>query len=474
MDVRTNLPTGKSTAVASIADRLAQGMKCHEAADFAGAQRIYREILHNQPNHAEALHLSGLAGLQLGQHVEAIDSLERAAALDPDAAGCLANLGSAYGAVGRFADAAATLARSIQLDPTNPDAHNNRGLALTKLHRLDEAIAEFEQAFTLRPTFAEAHRNRAVAWFFQGDYLRGWPEFEWRWKSAEYKPHGFQQPQWDGSPLEGRTILLHTEQGFGDAMQFIRFAAPVKERGGRVIVRCHSGLVELLKSTPGIDEIYGDNKSLPAIDVQAPLMSLPAMLKLDVDHVAAAPYILPDETLVAYWRHQLSRFREFKIGIVWQGSRKYAGDCFRSIALAEFAPLAQVPGVRLISLQKDFGSEQISHVANRFLVNDLGSSLDKERGAFVDTAAAMKCCDLIVTSDTAAAHLAGAIGAPVWLALDQTPEWRWMLDRNDSPWYPSMRLFRQSTLGDWRPVFAAMAERLKSEVSTISNLKSQI
>jgi Flp pilus assembly protein TadD len=452
-----------STAVASIADRLAQGVKCHEAADFAGAERIYREILQNQPNHAEALHLSGLAALQLGQHLEAIDRLERAAAMTPNSAGYLANLGSAYGAVARFTDAAATLARSVELDATNPEAYNNLGLALTKLHRLDDAIAAFEQAFALRPDFAEAHRNRAVAWFFQGDYLRGWPEFEWRWKSAEYQPHYYTQPQWDGSPLAGRTILLHAEQGFGDTMMFVRFAQQAKERGGHVVVRCQSGLVELLRRTPGIDAIYGDDKSLPRIDMQAPLMSLPGILKLDVNHVASEPYILPDEALVTYWRHQLSRFREFKVGIAWQGSAKYAGDCFRSIALAELMPLAQVPGVRLISLQKGFGSEQIAQVADRFLVNDLGNLLDQQRGAFVDTAAAMQAVDLVITSDTAAAHLAGAIGVPVWLALDEIPEWRWMLERSDSPWYPTMRIFRQQKLGDWKPVFAEMASSLKTK-----------
>lgn len=451
--------------MASIADRLAQGVKCHEAADFAGAQRIYREILHNQPHHAEALHYSGLAALQLGQHTEAIDCLQRAAAMVPDSSSYLANLGSAYGAVGRFTEAAAALTRSVELEPSHADAHNNLGLALTKLHRFDEAIAAFEQAFTLRPGFAEAHRNRAVAWFFQGDFARGWPEFEWRWKSVEYTPHNYSQPLWDGAPLDGRTILLHAEQGFGDTMMFVRFAQHAKQRGGHVVLRSQNGLVELLRRTPGVDEIYGDDKSLPPIDVQAPLMSLPGILKLHLGQVSAAPYILPDESLVAHWRHELSRFREFKVGIAWQGSAKYAGDCFRSIALAEFAPLAQLPGVRLISLQKGFGSEQIAKVADRFFVNDLGSSLDKQRGAFVDTAAAMTAVDLVITSDTAAAHLAGAIGVPVWLALDATPEWRWLLERRDSPWYPTMRIFRQKTLGDWKSVFDEMASELQTKVA---------
>jgi hypothetical protein len=256
--------------------------------------------------------------------------------------------------------------------------------------------------------------------------------------------------------------LLHAEQGLGDTIQFIRYASSVKRHGGTVIVECQKPLLELLAGCPGVDQWVGQGDELPAFDVQAPLMSLPGILKTTIETVPATiPYLFPRPALLEQWRQRLIKLDGFKIGITWQGSPKYRGDRLRSIPLRCFASLAAVPGVRLISLQKDTGSEQLAEVRDLFPVTDLAAELDQQSGAFIDTAAVMKNLDLVITSDTAAAHLSGALGVPTWVALCLMPEWRWLLERTDSPWYPTMRLFRQKKFGDWPGVFQEIETALR-------------
>jgi Glycosyltransferase family 9 (heptosyltransferase) len=231
---------------------------------------------------------------------------------------------------------------------------------------------------------------------------------------------------------------------------------------------CQNALLSLFRNCPGIDRLVAAGFNLPSTDVQAPLMSLPRILKTSLSSVPAeVPYLFPDAKVQAKWRRQLSHYPGFKVGIAWQGSTRYPRDRLRSVPLVHFAPLARVQGVRLLSLQKGLGTEQLGAVADQFPVIDLGSRLDKKSGAFMDTAAVMKNLDLVITSDTAIAHVAGALGVPVWVALSFVPDWRWLLEREDSPWYPSMRLFRQTKPGDWNGVFERMAEtlaeRLRSE-----------
>jgi hypothetical protein len=267
-------------------------------------------------------------------------------------------------------------------------------------------------------------------------------------------------PKWDGSPLDGRTLLIHSEQGLGDTMQFIRYVKLIEPHGGKIVVAAQPELIALLKQS-GYSGLVAQGSPLPAFDVHLPLMSLPRVFGTDLNSVPCdVPYLAADPERILSWREKLGQVPGYKVGISWQGNKKYPGDRFRSIAVEHFAPLARVPAVRLFSLQKGPGSEQLAAVADRFGVVDLGPSLDNGGGAFLDTAAVMKSLDLIVTSDSAVAHLAGALGVPVWMPLPRVCDWRWLVERSDSPWYPTMRLFRQSTLGEWGPVFATIGAEL--------------
>jgi len=274
-------------------------------------------------------------------------------------------------------------------------------------------------------------------------------------------PRRFPQPLWSGEPLAGKTILLHIEQGIGDTIQFIRYASIIKRQGAAVILECPKPLFGLLEGCPGIDQLLGQREDLPAFDVHAPLLSVPGILKTSLETVPATiPYVFPRPTLVEQWQKRLLDLDGLKIGISWQGNPKYRDDRFRSIPLRYFAPLAEIPGVCLISLQKGIGTEQLAAVRDLFPVTDFAAELDERSGPFMDTAAVMKNLDLVITSDTAAAHLAGALGVPVWVALPSVPDWRWLLDRSDSPWYPTMRLFRQRERGNWQGVFEEIKEAL--------------
>ena len=428
---------------------------------------------------------------------EAVECCRRAVALDGNSPELHNNLGVALKATGALDEAVASFRDAIGRKPTYADAHYNLANALVMLRRLDEAESEFrhalelapgdfevhnnlgtllrlrgrhseaaqcfEAALALRPDSAEAHCNRALLRLRLGDFAQGWPEYEWRWRMSGAPAASFSEPRWEGQPLADRTILLWSEQGLGDTIQFIRYAALVKGRGARVLVDCPASLHALLKNVPFIDRFVSGSAPGEKIDYQIPLLSLPAACGTSLDTIPATiPYLHAEPPRVARWRQDFSGVQEFKVGIAWQGNRGFTGDSYRSVPLACFVPLAKCDGVKLFSLQKGYGSEQLPPLAGRLRIVDLASSLDEEAGAFVDTAAVMMNLDLVITSDTSIAHLAGALGVRVWVALQQAPNWRWLRNRGDSPWYPTMRLFRQSRLGAWDDVFAEIAEALRS------------
>jgi hypothetical protein len=264
---------------------------------------------------------------------------------------------------------------------------------------------------------------------------------------------------WDGSPLEGRTLLLRPEQGLGDTLHFLRYVPLIARGGGKVLLQVQPPLLRLVQRCTRLDNVidHGD----ATFHVQALLMSLPRLLNLPRECLTeSVPYMEADPALVEFWRNELSDLTGLKVGICWRGNPTQKSDRMRSIPLAEFAVLAKVEGVHWISLQKGLGTKQVRDVVDRFSVIDLGGRLDEEAGPFMDTAALMKNLDLVISADTAAAHLAGAMGVPVWIALPFIPDWRWRLGREDTPWYPTARLFRQRTPGDWPEVFARIASEL--------------
>jgi tetratricopeptide (TPR) repeat protein len=464
----------------------------------------YRQVLALKPDLAEPHNNLGVIFAQQGKLDQAVPQFKQAFALRPDHIEAHNNLGNALQRQGKLDEAKASYEQALAFRPDLVEAHNNLGIVLRDLGKLDEAVARFEQALALRPNFDESLKNlgvtlmdqlrltearqvfqrlRTVApdlpdaefglatcFLLEGDYELGWPAYESRLRMPGYVSR-LNMPRWTGEPLAGRSLLLLAEQGFGDTFQFVRYARLLKERGARVVLAAQAALGRLLASSrdqhgPDWDELYilGSTPELPRADFYLPLLSAPGALGTAVSTIPGdVPYLTADSELTARWGEELAKIDGFKVGIVWQGSRDFLSDRRRSIPLAQFAPLARLAGVRLVSLQKGFGSEQVAAVD--FPVVDISGRLDDAAGPFMDTAAVIRNLDLVVSPDSAIGHLAGALGAPVWLALQFSPNWRWLLDRDDSPWYPTMRLFRQTTFGGWPDVFDRIAHAVQARRS---------
>ena len=430
------------------------------------AVTMFREAIALRPSFAEAYLNLGSALTKQRKFAEAIDALETAIRIKPNVAESYNNLGIVYGEEGKYSLAADYYRHALMLRPESADALYNLGIARLKLREPQEAIELFDQALRIRPDYAEAHHNRSAANLLLGRLDEGFAEYEWRFRSRDFNPARYRWPAWDGSDPAGRTIVLCAEQGLGDTLQFVRYASLLRKRGARVIVECQEALHPILARTPDVERWITATAPAPPADFCAPLMSLPYLCHTNLETIPAdVPYLFADSELVTKWRPRTAEVSGLKVGIVWQGNPKCPSDEFRSVPLAEFAPLAAVSGVRLIKLQKGAGSEQLAEVAQTWNVVDFGDAVDTEAGPFMDTAAIMKCLDLVITSDTATAHLAGGLGVNTWLAVPFVPDWRWLLDRDDCPWYPTMRLFRQAQLHDWSQPFAQMTSELQSLVA---------
>ncbi|HEX4145025.1 MAG TPA: tetratricopeptide repeat protein [Pirellulales bacterium] len=429
---------------------------------LADAAVHFEQALALRPNHAEGQNNLGNVLLNLGRFDEAEACYHRSLALRPDYAESHNDLGIVLARQDKLEQAQARFERTIALAPTFAKAHSNLANVLLNQGQLDKAATLYQQALALQPSLAEAHMGLALCHLAEGDFPRGWPEYEARPGMPTLGPqHGL--ARWTGESLAGRSLLLLSEQGLGDTIQFVRYARLLKQQGARVVLVAQRPLGRLLASYPDLDELFirGSDDELPRCDYYLPLLSLPGVLGTTVATIPGeVPYLSADPALIARWHDELAAIEGFKIGIAWQGSRDYPSDRQRSIPLADFAPLARVPGVRLISLQKGFGSEQVASID--FPVIDLASRLDEDAGPFMDTVAVIRNLDLVVTADTALGHLAGALGARVFLALALSPDWRWLRRRDDSPWYPTVRLFRQTTRGAWPDVLERIAEAVEA------------
>jgi tetratricopeptide (TPR) repeat protein len=419
-----------------------------------------RRAIALNPNLPQAHSNLGNALKDKEQLDEAIAAYRQAIALNPNLPEAHSNLGSVLRDKGQLDEAIAACCRAIALRPSYSEAHSNLGSVLRDKGQLDEAIAAFRQAVALNPNLPEAHFNLSLSLLTSGDFQQGWEEYEWRWKCKDFPPsrRNFAQPQWDGRPLEGRAILLHAEQGLGDAIQFIRYLPLVVQRGGRIIVECQAELQRLFQTMAGICQVVAFGQPLPAFDLHCPLLSLPRVFGTNLANVPhIVPYLSPDPALVDAWsRRPGSGNRPLRVGLAWAGSPRFKGNRARSLNLQQLAPFAAVPGVKFYSLQKGAAGEQAKSPPVGLELVDLGPDLND----FADTAAVMSLMDLIITTDTSVPHLAGAMGRPVWLMLQFAPDWRWLLERQDSPWYPTMRLFRQSRTGDWDGVIMRVVDAL--------------
>jgi len=422
------------------------------------AEASYREAIRRKPGYLKAMINLGNLLTGLKRREESIAVLRETVALHPRSPRSHLNLGTALRDAGRFAEAIAPLETSVALDPNAADAQNLLGTAYQSHAEFDRAARHYQLALSLNPKLGDAHFSYGTHLLREGDLERGFPEYDWRWKCKSFSTRTFERPPWNGEPLAGRTILLHAEQGLGDTLQFVRYVADVRRLGGRVILECQPALVKLLSSVEGVDELIPAGTPVPAHDVHCPLLSVPGVLHLKMDELWRGPYLNVEPARAERWRARLSEYSGLRVGVCWRGNPEHLFDRQRSFGLEPLAPLATIPGIRWISLQKGSGETQEVQQTALNLV-DLGPELDAD-GAFLDTAAVVAGLDLVITADTSIAHLAGALGAPVWLALSAHNDWRWFSGREDSPWYPSMRLFRQSRLDRWDDVFERIGSAL--------------
>lgn len=392
----------------------------------------------------------------LGRWEEAVQGYRRGLAHDPSSFAAWSGLGKALSHLGRGSEAVAAFQEALRIAPDSAEAHFNLATGLKRAGHLIEALNHYDDSIDRDPENPLTRVNRSTTLLLAGEYGRGWREYEWRWKLPGNTQPSLPGTAWDGQPQPGGTILLQTEQGLGDTLQFVRYASLVRQRVSRVILRAPARLIPLLSSCPGIDAFADDQQPPPDCDVHAHLMSLPLMLGMTSGTVPAdVPYLSANMSLVQSWKERLAKVGGKRIGVCWQGNPLHPEDSFRSFKLKHLELLSKVPGVRLVSLQSGYGAEQLEHAT--FPIEDFGPDLDQSSGTFMDTAAIMKNLDLVVTADTSIAHLAGSLGVPVWIALAHVPDWRWLMSRADTAWYPTARLFRQPATGDWNSVFTEMA-----------------
>ena len=419
------------------------------------------------PAEAEAHVQRGVALLNLERNAESVESFDRALAIRADVPEVLNNRGIALTAMGRLSEALSSFIRSSVLNGTSADTHTNMGIVFKILGRHREAAASFGRALALKPDDPSAKFALAFLHLTLGEFNLGWPLYEARFDvpALGNPARRFNAPRWNGTQsLEGKTLLVHAEQGLGDVIQFCRYLPLLAARGATVLFEVMPSLKALLRTLPGAIRIVGRGEPLPPFDYYCPLLSLPLAFKTRLDTIAArVPYLAAEPDRMASWTERLRALPGLRVGIAWQGNlavEKLIWARGRSIPLAALEPLAQLPGVSLVSLQKGPGLEQLRDVPFADRIIHLSPDLDPGADAFLDTAAVMVGLDLVISSDTSIAHLGGALGRPVWTLLGTSPEWRWLLERSDSPWYPTMRLFRQTSDGDWNAVVAAVAEAL--------------
>lgn len=417
------------------------------------AAACHRRAIALCPREAEAHHLLGAALQRQGRLEEAVASYRQAIALQPQEAGVHNNLGTALQRLGQWVEAEASFRHSLRLRPWDANVLSNLGTTLKELGRWEEAMTCYRQAIALCPQHGPAHLNLGMGLLAEGAFEAGWAEYEWRWRCAQ-APRGFRQPQWRGEPAQGRTLLLHAEQGLGDTLQFCRYAELAAARGLRVVLEVQPPLRRLLQGLPGTVAVLAQGEALPAFDLHCPLLSLPLALGTRLESIPAAiPYLRAEAPEAPLWRGRLRAMggQGPRIGLVWAGSPTLARDRERSLDPALLAPLLALPGLHFVSLQKGGPAAPPGLPLTDLMpeVRDLA-----------ETAALVAELDLVISVDTAVAHLAGALGQTVWLLDRFTPDWRWLRGRKDSPWYLSMRIYRQARPGDWAGVLETVKEDL--------------
>jgi tetratricopeptide (TPR) repeat protein len=430
---------------------------CQLAQRHDGAIALFERCLAQFPNHAASLQGAAMSLIQIEKPQRALEMLVHLCKIQPRSAEAHYNRGTLLGAMARYEDELDAYRQAIAINPRFVRAYVNLGVALRDLLRFDEALLQFKKALSLNSNDAGARTNRAQTNLLLGEFEHGWREYEWRWRDGT-ESHGFPlSTQWTGvQPINGKTIFVHHEQGFGDTLQFVRFVDRLSEAGARVVLRVQDALLPLLRNYGSAAEVIGETGQVPHFDYHIPTLSLPFALKIRAPDLAVpVPYVHADGALASQWDDLFAgSTRRPNIGIVWSGSRTHLNDRNRSISLEQLKPLLDADA-NFFTLQKDVRDSDhacLAQLDQRGVLRDVSARLT----TFAETAALIDRLDLVISVDTAVAHLAGVLGKPIWIALPFMPDWRWQLDRSDSPWYATARLFRQATRGDWTGVVAAL------------------
>lgn len=431
-----------------------RGIALQELNQLNAALTSHNQAIALNPDSTKFYSNRGATFQALQQMDAAINDFNRAIDLDPNSAEAYSNRGTVFQALNQPDAAIASHNQAITIRPDYAEAYCNRGSAFHALNQLDAAIASYDQAIALAPNHAEAHANKSMALLLSGDFFHGWPLYEWRWKNKKNRliERHFSQPLWLGEePLNGKKILLYAEQGLGDTLQFCRYAKLVANLGAKVILEVHPSLFNLLEHLDGVSELVKLGDPLPHYDYHCPLLSLPLAFKTDIRSIPHATLQLQNKAnKLAYWAEKLGSKTSARVGLVWSGSATHVNDHNRSIILSEL--VRHLPAnLQYVSLQKEV--REVDHDALK------GSNIlyfGDELHDFVDTAAICEQVDVVVSVDTSVAHLSASLGRPTWLLLPFSPDWRWLLNRDDSPWYPSMKLYRQESIGNWESVLAKL------------------
>jgi len=430
------------------------GVALFDQGDKAGGEVSFQEALKINPESVEAHFHLALILHDCGDVSVAKVHYQQTLSLDPTRIEAWCNLGNIERELANFEAAEACYRRALELDNSVAEVHGNLGVALQETGQIEAAIASYRRAIQLNPEDAETRRNLSMALLLVGEYAEGWQEYEWRWNTHYFAPQvrSLKAPRWAGKNLTGKTILVTAEQGYGDTLQFIRFLPMIVEKGGHIIFECQAPLVDLVRGMEGGFQVIRQGEGLPDHDYQIPLLSLPGLFEVRENSIpASVPYLHAPVGPGCDFTET-----GFKVGLAWRGSPGFKRDGLRSPGLEPFIPLINLDGVQIYSLQKDEGLEELEKYGLKDQVIDIGSKIE----TFSDTAAALSQMNLIISSDTAVAHLAGAMGLPVWVALSKIPDWRWLMKGVKCPWYPTMKLYRQTSPGNWSDVVEMMCNDL--------------
>ena len=433
------------------------GVTLHGLNQLWHATSCYRRALKIKPEYAEVYNNLGSALRDLKKTNEATENFRKAIQLKPDFAEAHCNLGHVMRHIGMTTESASCYKRALKLKPAFPEAHNGLGNALREMREFNEAEASYKKALLLDPDFAEAHNNLGMMQLLTGNFEAGWHHYQWRKKLTEYQfhPRNYDQSEWDGGSFKNKTLFVHPEQGFGDFFQFIRYVPLIANRGGNIIVEVPKLILQLAKHSKTGDVFVTNQESVPSFDYHISLMDLPRIFGTNLVNVPRqTPYLTVPPTVREAWQERFKNREEFRLGIVWAGNSQNRNLHYKSVDVSVFKPLCDIPGIKVYSLQKDREDEATTKLGKG--VEDLAPFL----ADFSETAGAISQLDLVVSVDTAVAHLAGALGHNVWTLLPYNADWRWLLEREDSPWYPTMRLFRQSKSGDWKTVLTKVRAEL--------------